>query len=172
MTDPHPSLPGPEQLLALLFDAAREGDEAAMGALLRAGAPVEGRDARGFTPLMLAAYNGHAGATALLLRAGAAVNGVGDMRGNPPLIGVAFKGYVDVARLLLEQGADANLANGAGQTALMTAALFRQDAMIDLLREHGADPGIADAAGNTAAGLARAQGNEGLAARLEGGSHG
>ncbi len=81
-------------------------------------------------------------------------------------MGVAFKGHVDIARLLLDRGADPNRRNRAGQTAIMTAALFNQTAIIALLLERGADPNATDHAGNTAAAVARMQGNTALAEML------
>jgi ankyrin repeat protein len=42
-----------------LFDAAYRGEAGAVDALLIAGAPLDARDRRGNTPLMVAAANGH-----------------------------------------------------------------------------------------------------------------
>ncbi len=162
-----PSLPPLAELQSMLFDACRAGDDAAVGALVRAGADIEGRNAQGHTPLVLASYNGHAGTTALLLDLGAAPDGQADRAGNTALMGVAFKGYLPIAQLLIARGADVNARNGAGQTALMTAALFGHAAIIELLRGHGADPALTDAMGNTARSIAAAQGNVVVAALLD-----
>lgn len=161
-----PALPDSAQIQSLFFDAVRIGDDQAVGALLRAGADIEGADARGYTALVLSSYNGHLSTTALLLDAGARPEGATDAQGNSALMGVAFKGYPDIARLLIDRGADVNYQNRAGQTAAMMATLFNQAAILDLLIERGADLGIADAGGNTAQRLALMQGNAALAARL------
>lgn len=168
MTDPAdlPPLPSPERIQELLFDAARIGRDDVIPALLRAGADIEGQDARGYTALVLASYNGQLSTTGLLLDEGAAPDGASDAQGNSALMGVAFKGHVDIARLLLDRGADPNRRNRAGQTAIMTAALFNQTAIIALLLERGADPNATDHAGNTAAAVARMQGNTALAEML------
>lgn len=162
--DDLPPLPPMDALQAMVFEAARRGDEAALGALIRAGVGLEAVDDRGHGALMLAAYHGHGGAVALLLDAGAAPDGVG--AGNTSLMGVAFKGHLDVAALLLDRGADPDARGAAGRTALMTAALFNQPAIADLLLARGADPNAVDDAGDTASTLALTQGHADLAARL------
>ncbi|KQN27979.1 hypothetical protein ASF00_08615 [Sphingomonas sp. Leaf34] len=159
-------LPPMERLVELLFDAARMGRDEMIPALLQAGVDIEVTDAKGYTPLVIASYNGQAVATAALLAAGAKVDGAADARGNTALMGVCFKGYAEIAQILLDAGADVNRRNGVGQTALMMAALVDRTAIIDLLLENGADASVADAAGNTVQSLAMSQGNTALAARF------
>lgn len=161
-----PPLPPMERLVELLFDAARMGRDEMIPALLQAGVDIEVTDARGYTPLVLASYNGQLSTTALLLAQGARVDGVHDAPGNTALMGVCFKGYAEIARLLIDAGADVNRRNGVGQTALMMAALFNQTAIIDLLLEKGADASVTDAAGNSVRSLAESQGNADLARRF------
>src|ERR1700712_2064021 len=121
--EPRP-LPSPERLVELMMDAARSGRDDVIPALLHAGVAIDARDAKGFTPLILASYSGQATTTALLLARGGSVDLVDSARGNSALMGVAFKGYPQIAALLIEAGADVNLRNEAGQTALMIGALF------------------------------------------------
>lgn len=161
-----PPLPPMERLVELLFDAARTGRDDVIPALLRAGVDIEVRDSRGYTPLVIASYNGQESTTALLLAEGALPDGADDAQGNSALMGVAFKGYEAIARLLIEAGADVNRRNSVGQTALMTATLFGQTEIVDLLLAAGADAEAIDQAGNSARGLALAQGNDALAERL------
>ncbi|AXK44717.1 ankyrin repeat domain-containing protein [Brachybacterium saurashtrense] len=97
-----------EAVLALahaLLDAARAGDGATLLGAVDRGAPVDLRDASGNSPLMLAAYHGHAELVAALAGRGADVDLLND-RGQSPLAGAAFKGYTEVAEALLEAGAD------------------------------------------------------------------
>lgn len=161
-------LPSRERLRELLFDACRLGRSDVIPALIQAGADIEGQDARGYTPLILASYNGHEHATELLIELGARPDGADEASGNSALMGVAFKGHLTIAQKLLKAGADPNYRNGAGQTALMMAALFGNDDIIDTLLEAGADAAHVDAAGNDAASLAAQQRNFQLAARLAG----
>ena len=165
MTDTR-ELPPMERLVELWFDAARRGRDDMVPALLAAGVDIEVTDAKGYTALVLASYNGQESTTVLLLKHGAAVDGAHDAQGNTALMGVCFKGYLPIAHILIDAGADVNRRNGVGQTALMMAALFNQGAIIDLLLANGADAGLTDAAGNTVSTLAIAQGNAELAARF------
>jgi len=161
-----PPLPSPERLQELLHDACRAGRDDMVPALLQAGAQLEGEDERGFTPLVLASYNGQASTTELLLRLGALVDGKPEAVGSSALMGVAFKGYAAIARSLLDAGADPNRSNRGGQTPLMMAALFGQREIIDMLLAAGADPTMRDSTGATASDIARTQGNEELATML------
>jgi ankyrin repeat protein len=167
MTDTR-ELPPMERLIELWFDAARMGRDDVIPALLAAGVDIETTDARGYTALVLASYNGQESTTALLLEHGASVDGAHDAQGNTALMGVCFKGYLPIAETLIHAGADVNRRNGVGQTALMMAALFNQGAIIDLLLDNGADASVTDAAGNTVKTLAIAQGNAELAERFAG----
>jgi ankyrin repeat protein len=153
-----PPLPSRARLTELMIDAARMGRDDVIPALLHAGVDIDCRDAKGYTPLILASYNGHESTTRLLLAAGAAVD-IGDgARGNSALMGVAFKGYDRIARILIDAGADVNARNGSGQTALMMASLFARTDIVEMLLSAGADRSMSDDAGNSAASLAAGQG--------------
>ncbi|WP_246152607.1 ankyrin repeat domain-containing protein [Sphingomonas montanisoli] len=159
-------LPPPARLQELLYDACRLGRIDVLPALLQAGTDIEARDSKGYTPLILASYNGHAAATELLLKQGAIVDAPDGARGNTALMGVAFKGYGAFVDRLLIAGADPNATNKGGQTALMMAALVGQTGIVDRLLEAGADPLAVDAGGNSAWSVARSQGNELMVQRL------
>jgi uncharacterized protein len=161
-----PPLPSKERLVELMMDAARSGREDVIPALLSVGVQLECRDANGYTPLVLASYNGHKSTTDLLLARGADANSADDDRGNTALMGVSFKGYDEIARLLIDAGADVNRRNHAGQTALMMAALFGKTDIIEMLLASGADASLRDVVGNSASSLAAAQGNTSLADSL------
>ncbi|MBB85983.1 MAG: hypothetical protein CMP06_01570 [Xanthomonadales bacterium] len=147
-----------DDLEATLLDAARGGDATVISQLLDAGVDANVQTASGYTPFILATYHAHtAAATALL--AGGANPCATDERGSNALMGVAFRGHEAMAEWLLEQTpCSVNHRNLNGQTALMIAALFGREAMIEQLVAHGADPALADASGNTASSLAQAQG--------------
>lgn len=166
MTDQTP-LPSPERLQDLLHQAARLGRDDVLPALLQAGADAEARDAKGYTPLILASYNGHEGATAVLLAHGADTAAGDGARGNTALMGVAFKGYANIARLLLDAGADVNQRNLAGQTALMNAVMFGHGAIVEMLLAAGAETAVIDVAGNSPASIAAGQANTAMADLLD-----
>lgn len=141
----NPEGPGPlpeetpaqdEAVVALaqsMLDAARRGDSAQLLPLIDQGAPVDLRDGDGNSPLMLAAYHGHAELVAELAARGADVDLAND-RGQSPLAGVAFKGYTDVAQTLLQAGADADL---GAPSARETAQYFQRAEIIALLEHQG-----------------------------------
>lgn len=162
-----PPLPSPDRLQTLLHEAARIGRDEMIPALLQAGVDVEARDDRGFTPLILASYNGQASTTAMLLAHGANPAGADEARGNTALMGVAFKGYAEIARLLLDAGADANQCNLAGQTALMNAVMFGHASIVEMLFAAGADPEMVDVAGNSPTSIAAAQTSATMRDRIE-----
>lgn len=139
-----------------LLAAARVGDTEIVTGLLKAGTPVEARDSRGFSPLILAAYHGHLDTVRALLAAGADAC-AGDKRGNTALMGAAFKGYGDVVALLNQQPCAVDQANSLGQTALMFASLFGRREVVDQLREKGASPEARDASGRSVGDWARTQ---------------
>lgn len=125
---------------------------------------LDTRDERDSTPLVLASYLDHAEATSILVEAGADLDAQG-MTGTA-LMGVCFKGHLEIARLLLDAGANPDVQHANGSTALIFAAMFNQEAIVDLLLERGADAGAKDGNGLTAAGHARNRGLNDLAERL------
>jgi hypothetical protein len=120
------------ELQAMALDAARHGDLEALEPMLEAGMPVNLRDEKGNTLLMLAAYHGHPKTVWALLRRDAEVDTRND-REQTPLAGVAFKGHLDVAKLLLDAGADPVADQGGGRTPVMFAAMFGHLEMVKLL---------------------------------------
>ena len=125
-TDPTPTSTDDEAaaLAQQIMDLARAGD-ASLLPLMDPGGPIDIQD----TPLMLAAYHGHAELVQALAARGADVDLAND-RGQTPLAGAAFKGDLAVARALLEAGADP----AAGTpSARDTAAYFERQEIVDLL---------------------------------------
>lgn len=117
-----------------IFEDARVGDCASLEGYLQKGGDVNVCNHRGYSLLMLAAYNGECEAVSLLLRYGANVNSA-DRGGNTVLMGVAFKGLTDVVELLLTAGADARLENAHGMTALDFAKIFGRKDVMTLLSQ-------------------------------------
>ncbi|MEB0248877.1 MULTISPECIES: ankyrin repeat domain-containing protein [unclassified Mucilaginibacter] len=109
-----------------------------MEGLLKHGVSVEAKDAKGYTPIMIACYNNQIEAVRFLLDNGADINGA-DFGGNTALMGVCFKGYADIAQLLIYSGANLNQMHGNGGTALMFAAMFGRNDMLKQLLDAGAD---------------------------------
>jgi ankyrin repeat protein len=86
-------------------EAALAGQDKAMEALIRAGAPVDVREpANGGTPLHVAAFNGRLAVVKVLVAAGANVN-ARDNDGWTPLSQARDQGYPDIVDWLRSHGA-------------------------------------------------------------------
>lgn len=135
--------------LLFLLDACRRGDAADVSKMCELFPDlINAQDAKGYTPLIIAAYNNHPSIVALLLQQGALPDAQ-DSAGNTALMGASFKGYQEIVQLLLQAGADVNLRNGQGAPALTFAATFGQLEIARMLLEQGADAGLPDSRGKT-----------------------
>lgn len=74
-----------------------------------------------------------------------------DRRGNSALLIAAELGFVEGADLLLKRRAQVNLANRAGETALILAVQRRDAAMTRLLMANGANPDKVDSSAGLSA---------------------
>lgn len=144
------------QLDGYLFDAARRGDTAMLAEFISSGYDLDRADGKGYTALILAAYNGRKAAVTQLINAGADVCAE-DKRGNTALLGAIFKGEVMIARQLMAAPCAPDQRNHAGQTPAMYAALFQRAEILEDLRQRGADMHARDAAGNSVQSLARGE---------------
>lgn len=126
------------------FYAAIRGNELTrIAALIKEGADINGKDARGMTPLMHSAVVGSPESMKLLLDKGADPN-VTNSAGSTALM---FS-VTDIAkvRLLLDHRADVNVASSRGRTALFLAAMSDGSAdIVRLLIARGADVKTVDA---------------------------
>lgn len=121
----------------------------------------------GFTPLHFAAFFGREDTVPLLIEAGAPVAvAAKNPSGVHPLHSAAAIASVPICRMLVEAGAEVDAQQHGGYTALMSAAMHGNEALVDLLLEHGASKGIRSDDGKTAGDMARDGGHEELANRL------
>jgi uncharacterized protein len=154
-----------------MFDACRRGDLEEVRSLYATDPDlIHLTDVKGFTPLIIAAYNNHSDTTEFLLEKGADADAQ-DNAGNTALMGVSFKGYTHIAVQLLEAGADVNLRNGNSAPALTFAATFGHLRIAELLLQNGADSSLADARGKTPFDHARIQENEAMMELIQRYSH-
>jgi ankyrin repeat protein len=144
------------QLRDYFFNAARFGDNQVLDEFIQAGYDLNTADEKGYTALILAAYNGHLDTVERLIAAGADACAK-DKRGNTALMGAIFKGELRIAKRLLATGCYPDQRNNAGQTPAMYAALFQRDALLEVLRERGADLNATDPLGNKVESLARGE---------------
>lgn len=101
--------------------SAENQDRAAVGAYLSAGFPVDTKDERGWTPLMISSFNGNAEIAELLIRSGADVR-TRDNAGYGPMHWAAFNGYANVIKLLIVKKGDVNARSQHGWTPLLQGA--------------------------------------------------
>ena len=112
-------------------------DTAKAAALIDGGVDVNGKDAKGTYPLILAcSYKDNDKMIELLLSKGADPN-VHGPNGETPL-GLAAKYSLKAVKMLVEKGADVNAKDEAGFTALRWATIMEQSEVIKFLKEKGA----------------------------------
>ncbi|MGV9668485.1 ankyrin repeat domain-containing protein [Nocardia niigatensis] len=116
------------ELASKIFDLARSGDAATLGAYLDAGVPVNLTNDNGDTLLMLAAYYSHPEAVNALLERKADPN-FGNDKGQTPLSGAVFKGSDEIVHALLAAGADPNAGSPSARDA---AEMFGQTKYLKL----------------------------------------
>lgn len=122
--------------------SAENQDRAAIGAYLSAGLPVDTRDERGWTPLMISAFNGNEQIAELLIRSGADVQ-IRDNAGYGPMHWAAFNGYANVVKLLIVKRADVNARSQHGWTPLLQGATRGHRTACIALLAGGADVNLA-----------------------------
>ena len=140
---------GPASLLhatsntAVVADAAKADDLAAVRKLIKDHADVNGPANDGSTALLWAAYHSDAEMTKALLAAGATVD-IANHYGVTPLLQASRNGDVEVMRALLEAGADPTRWHPEGETPLMAAARTGRVDAVQLLLSRGSFVNAAD----------------------------
>uniref|UniRef100_UPI00387FB281 Transcription factor ETV6,DARPin n=1 Tax=synthetic construct TaxID=32630 RepID=UPI00387FB281 len=149
-----------------LLEAARAGQDDEVRILMANGADVNATDNDGYTPLHLAASNGHLEIVEVLLKNGADVN-ASDLTGITPLHAAAATGHLEIVEVLLKHGADVNAYDNDGHTPLHLAAKYGHLEIVEVLLKHGADVNAQDKFGKTAFDISIDNGNEDLAEILQ-----
>ena len=121
-----------------LLNAARNGEEDNLEALIDAGADVNIPDSDGNTPLFLAAMSCNEQCVQLLLKSGADVN-LTNKRGANALIYAAKNKMLQSVEWLIEAGADVNIKTKCNPTPLLYAAERGHKEILKVLLEAGAD---------------------------------
>lgn len=134
---------------ATIFDVARKGTVTEMNAIL-SNAPelIDSLTPQGFTPLILACYNGNVAVATFLVKQKANVNF--NSSNGTALMAAIVKNDKAMASLLLEAKTNVDLQDGNGFTALHYAIQFRNYEMIALLLQFQTNPNIKDNSGMSA----------------------
>ena len=127
--------------VAELSAATKQGDFKSIERLLAAGVPVDGVNALGQQPLIVATKAGHHRVALLLLKHGADPNTrTRTNAGCSALTFASVGGDLRLVEALIEAGATTNLRCRNGLTALGAAAQAGHADIVAYLLKHGADP--------------------------------
>ncbi len=132
-----------EDAASALIAAAKSGDTATLGKILRQGVSPNTHDANGISALEWAAGRGHVDAVKALLSARAAVDGAYNPMKYTPLMRAANFGFRAVAAILIAHGANINARAANGYTPLDYALLTNHRDVAAFLKSHGAKRGSA-----------------------------
>jgi len=138
-----------------LHTAASKGNAPQVQAMIKSGAPIEGRDNAGLTPLMTAASYGHLGTVRALVKMGADIN-IQDSTGMTPLLYAVSSCQPDIVTLLVDRGARTDVKAEDGWTAIHYAVCGCSEspekalAIMNILLEKGCDISAVDSKGHTA----------------------
>ncbi|KAH7325594.1 ankyrin repeat-containing domain protein, partial [Stachybotrys elegans] len=154
-----PDLVGQTPLICSISEHGVDGEEIALH-LIRQGADIHAKDAKGFTACYRAAQRGCLSVLGELISKGADVN-IRPFNGKTPLMEVVHAAgwhhlhnryaiYEAAAGLLLSGGADPDIADNKKKTPLAKAAKDSEDGLCQLLLHAGANVAIVDYLGRDA----------------------
>jgi hypothetical protein len=124
-----------DDLTRYYFAAARTDNTEVLRKFIEAGFPLDIKDVKGYTALMVATYHGNTNAVNYLLAQGADACAK-DSRGNTALMAAIFRGEFSLARRLMQQDCDLQHRNNAGHSAEEFAAVFGREELARLLQEN------------------------------------
>ncbi len=124
-----------KELISLFFDAARTANNEVMIKFIDSGFPINEKNAKSYTALMVAAYQGHKDTVQLLLNEGANAC-IEDKRGNTALLGALLKGEIQIAKMLYKKKcAYEDSKNKAGLNLTQFAEVFGQAGALKMIKE-------------------------------------
>ena len=112
------------------------GDQATAELFIKGGINVNHVGENGWTPLMIATFNGNENIAKLLIEKGANIH-IQDTAGYAPIHWAAFNGFNEVTAILLKKGVNPDTTNRYGWTPLMQAAARGHVEIVQMLLKKG-----------------------------------
>jgi ankyrin repeat protein len=148
--------------------AVNNQDVAQVRQLIAQGVDVNETDAKGDSPLIIAAYKGYTEIVKLLLEAGADVGALDPGMKATALHAASYAGHAEAAKLLIEYGIDIDKQGPYnGYTALHDAVWQNNVDVARVLIDAGANLNIKSNSGQTPLEFARSKGYKEIAAMIE-----
>ena len=121
-----------------MFDLARSGDLLGLRDVLLQNSTINlnEKNSSGYTPLMLAVYNGRRDFCEALLRSGVCVESTDNIK-NSVLMAASFKGNLEIIKLLLDYGANPIHKNISSMNAYDWAKMFGRYEVTKFYNEEG-----------------------------------
>lgn len=138
-----------------LTEAASKGDSITVQKLIKNGSDINEADSSGYTPLLMAMYEGKPDIAKVLINMGANINKPDNIYGYTPLMTAAIYGYTELTDLLISKGADVNAKAVDGSTSLIQAAMYGNYDIAKKLIENNANVFAIDSSGYRALDYAR-----------------
>ncbi|WP_298519494.1 ankyrin repeat domain-containing protein [uncultured Kordia sp.] len=132
-----------------VFNVARNGSKAEMAEIYKKSpALINSKNEAGYTPFLLACYNGNVEVVEFLVTKVENINGVSTY--GTPLMAAVYKKDEKIIDILLKNNVDVNKADANGTTALHYATLFNNTSIAEKLINAGAKANKKDGSGKTA----------------------
>lgn len=132
-----------------VFSIARNGTVAQMEQLYKKNPKIINTENEyGYSPFVVACYNGNAKMVAYLVDKIEDINGISKY--GTPLMAAVYKRDEAIVDILLKNGADVNKGDDGGTTALHYATLFNNTPIAEKLINAGAKANVKDRSGKTA----------------------
>jgi len=132
-----------------LHRGARLGKYEEVAASLARGENLDAMSVHHFSPLMLAAREGHLPVVLFLLEGGANVH-LTHPNGRTALHLAASNGHLAVVEALVKRGANVGALSSVGSTPALEAAQFNHGSIVEFLKSQGTDSNLRDRQGLTA----------------------
>lgn len=130
------------------FKSLANGNAKEVIMLLDSGIDLEQRDQRGWTPVMIAAFEGTEEMALLLIQRGANVFAK-DKKGYTPIHFAAYRNFARVVAQLLQMNIDPDAQSDSGTTPLVQAAARGNTEVVEQLLKADASPNLANNEGWT-----------------------